>query len=131
MNPIKDAKVVVTGSRDWDDYEAIKVVLDSYHRQHRISQIIHGACRGADLLAERWAKENEIMYLGIPAKWKEEGKRAGPRRNVLMTHLGDVTIGFPHANSTGTYHAMKKSYEQDKPTYMYWQGKVIPYDKAH
>jgi len=36
---------------------------------------------GADRWAEEWARERQVLYLGMPARWTAEGNGAGLRRN--------------------------------------------------
>lgn len=73
-------KILVCGDRDWTDSELIEKVLSEYMPEI----IIHGAARGADLIAEAVAKKLEIDYKGYPAKWTRYGLPAGPRRNSHM-----------------------------------------------
>lgn len=99
-------RVVVTGGREYGDYEHLDNVLTELDRTVGISLIGHGACRdgGADIMAERWAKEHEVPYMGIPARWKRgsRGKGEGPIRNGLMLQLikPDMVIAFPGGNGT-------------------------------
>lgn len=95
-------KVLVCGGRDYDDYSTVKHVLDHVHSRREIKILIHGAARGADLLGERWAKENEIEYRGYPAKWKKQRNAAGPIRNrrMLDEECPNMVVAFP--GGTGT-----------------------------
>jgi len=79
--------ILVCGSRDWSDGEIIKETLSS-HMNPSKNILIHGDCRGADKLAQKASKEaNFTTDIAVPAKWNEEGKAAGPKRNARMLHL--------------------------------------------
>lgn len=77
-------RVLVCGGRDYHDKVKVFDCLDRVHIKHGITSIITGSCSGADSLAEEWSKENEIKYTGYPARWKAEGRSAGPKRNKRM-----------------------------------------------
>ena len=46
-------RILVTGDRDWENYETIKETLDQYE----ISLIINGGAKGADTFAREVAEE--------------------------------------------------------------------------
>jgi hypothetical protein len=85
--------------------------LDYLHRQRGIGLIVHGAARGADLLAEAWAKANEIPYFGIPAEWKKYGKAAGMKRNRAMLQFAKPTcvVAFPGGRGTANMCALARA----------------------
>ncbi len=97
-------KVLVCGGRHYHNVPILNSVLDGLHLEHTIDHLIHGACHlgGADILAERWAKRREIMYTGVPAKWKGEGQGAGFDRNSYMIDLWepDFVVAFPGGQGT-------------------------------
>lgn len=81
----KPHKVLVCGSRDYTDQDRIYEVLDAYHA--RIGPwllIISGGARGADEIAEDWARSRKVDHLTLYAKWDTDGKGAGPIRNRRM-----------------------------------------------
>ena len=77
-------KILVCGGRDFYDEDAVFGALDQIHQDYGITTLVHGAARGADYLAERWAKYRQVNYKGYPAKWNEHGRGAGPVRNREM-----------------------------------------------
>jgi hypothetical protein len=87
-------RVLVCGSRDLTDERLMFDVLDSL--SPRPVLIIHGAYRGADTLAGKWARKNGIASAAYPADWNR-GKNAGPERNARMIREGrpDLVIAFP------------------------------------
>lgn len=85
-------RVLVCGSRDWNDFETI-------HRElERLSPevVITGGCRGADAIAHTWAKRRGIDAPEFRANWKAYGRAAGPIRNVQMLEEGkpDLVLAF-------------------------------------
>ena len=68
----------------------------------------HGACAvgdgGADILAENWAKKNEIPYFGFPARFATgtRGSAEGPLRNQRMLDIvkPDLVVAFPGGRGT-------------------------------
>jgi hypothetical protein len=72
--------VIVCGDRNWTDRAYLFSALNAIDP----SIVIHGACRGADLMACDWAAAHERECHAFPAQWKHLGKAAGPRRNAEM-----------------------------------------------
>ena len=95
-------RIIVCGGRDYRDANSLQAFLDEIHTQTPVECVIHGASRGADLLAENWARAREIEYVGVPAKWGDFGRKAGPMRNsyMLRFHKPDLVVAFPGGNGT-------------------------------
>jgi hypothetical protein len=72
--------ILVCGSRSYSDYGTLSSILDLYD----IDEIIHGGCRGADTLADRYARDKGVAVTIFPAHWQLYGKGAGLRRNGDM-----------------------------------------------
>lgn len=96
--------VLVCGGRDYSDYERVCQVLEdvSGWSINGIEKIIEGGARGADALARRWATENNIPFVEVPAEWNTHGKIAGPLRNqrMLDEHKPDQAVAFPGGRGT-------------------------------
>lgn len=93
-------KVLVTGSRDWTDVDAIV----SAFSQLQPTLVIHGGNpNGADAIADGVARAQGIARCIFPANWAR-GNSAGPIRNRLMfdTTQPDIVLGFPLPQSRGT-----------------------------
>lgn len=97
------SRILITGSRTWDDVDAIVSALIPHATTDAI--LISGGCpSGADAIAERvwrsWGLQVEIH----PANWRL-GRNAGKIRNQEMVDLGaDVCLAFRRAYSGGTTH---------------------------
>lgn len=117
-------KVIITGGRDFSDYNTFKQVLDYLFKDTSV-WIIAGACNsgtltytrpdgtniyGTDGLAEKYASERGYEFTPYPADWKRHGKAAGPIRNSQMAKSGaQICIGFWDGKSKGTLNMMKKA----------------------
>lgn len=93
-------RILVCGGRDYVQKWKIFEVLDLYIGQ--VKFIIHGAARGADLLAREWALINGVDELSFKADWDRFGLAAGPIRNKRMLDEGhpDLVIAFPGGKGT-------------------------------
>ena len=112
-------RILVTGSRDWEDRLAVYRVLNQTCEEFGLNYkpdeygntmpdpskvtIVHGACpTGADLWADEWCIGNFFEAERHPAEWDKFGKRAGFRRNAEMVSLGaDVCLAFIKNSSKG------------------------------
>jgi len=104
-------KVLVCGGRDYSNIEKVKDILDMIHDicQNNFLEssemiIIHGGAKGADSLAGKWAKQNNIQSEVYIADWGTYGKRAGPIRNELMLKTGKPNIVVAFLGGSGTKH---------------------------
>lgn len=79
-------RVLVTGSRDWDDVATLHAALDAlWARYGRRLIIVHGHCKsGADAIADAWALAHGIKPERWEADWSAGGLGAGPVRNAAM-----------------------------------------------
>lgn len=96
-------RILVTGSRDWDD---ISTIFDSL--RYLMSKwgtdivVVHGGARGADTIAGQWAQVQFVQEEIHLADWDKHGKRAGFIRNAEMVALGaDVCLAFIKNESKG------------------------------
>jgi hypothetical protein len=103
-------RILVTGSRDWDDADKISEVLwQAVMLKPPPYTLVTGACpTGADFIAESLAvlTNNRHPHTWVierhPAQWGVHGKRAGFVRNAEMVELGaDVCVAFIKNNSRG------------------------------
>jgi len=95
-------KVIIAGSRDFNDYEKLVKKCDFYLSNVRDIEIVSGTARGADKLGERYAKERCYPIKEFPANWDEYGKSAGSIRNREMADYADALIAFWDGKSRGT-----------------------------
>lgn len=96
-------RILVTGSRDWDDQQAIfEALSDIDEASSGPITLVHGGARGADTVAEEFAHAAGWSIERHLADWKNLGKRAGFVRNAEMAELGaDLCLAFIKNNSRG------------------------------
>ena len=115
-NPTSTAKLmfklIVAGSRDFNDYELLKSKLDKVKAVYRVFEIVSGKARGADSLGERYALENSLPIAEFPADWDTHGKSAGYRRNAEMADYADGCVVFWDGESKGTKHMIDLAKEK-------------------
>ncbi len=135
-NAIQDTYVLVTGSRDWRDNQIIEVILrglfDVIDGQDGVMNLVHGAAKGADSLADEEAikinfsnkalRMDDIVIHREEAWWKTQGKAAGVIRNqrMLDTYPIDVAFAFHEdlENSKGTRDMTMRLAKAEVPTYL-------------
>ena len=122
--------LVVSGGREYTNYPEFSQKMDSIISDLNVPtekiNIIAGGAKGADALAEQYAKERGLGLQVFPANWdsaenqlqaKQTGRNpAGLKRNIEMANAGDILVSFP--GGTGTEHmASVMAGSQGKPVY--------------
>lgn len=121
-------RVLVTGSRKWDDILTLHHALNTEWRKHGDFILVHGAALGADQMAHHWAKWSVVIenfnitieahpaksVCRVPGCWDHSfealGEKAGPVRNQVMVDRGaDICLAFPTQDSIGTFDCMKRA----------------------
>lgn len=109
-------RLILTGSRTFDDAKTIREALDAVARglieAHDPQLIVvHGFCpSGADAIGDMWVRSWTSPALHVtaerhPALWQRFGKRAGMVRNEQMVAKGaDLALAFIRDNSPGATH---------------------------
>lgn len=105
--------VLICGDREWCYRSVIEHTLSSLLLAKGITQVIHGACRGADRIGAAVARQLGIAVRDFPAEWGKFSKSAGPRRNKQMLEEGkpNLVIAFHDAlhTSKGTADMVERS----------------------
>lgn len=116
------AIVLITGSREMDNYAYLKNILDRYN----IAGIVHGDAKGADTCAQRYAEESEIITARHPISsqaWDKLGKKAGPLRNQAMLDQHptiSLVLAFPVRGSRGTADMVRRSLQACITTHVFF-----------
>ena len=101
-------RVIIAGSRGFDNYELLKKECDSLLKNFINIEIASGGAFGADKLGERYAKEKGFPLKIFPADWDNLGKKAGYLRNGEMAKYAKsnngLLIAFWDSVSKGTFH---------------------------
>lgn len=111
-------KVAVVGSRSFTDYSLLVRTLSSFHSSKGISLIVSGGAAGADSMAERFAKENNIQTSIHKPDWKKYGRAAGFIRNKDIIAECDVCFAFWDGSSRGTANDIELCNKMNKPCYI-------------
>lgn len=112
--------VLVCGSRDWGDREAIRrhlVMLppDTTVMHGAASRRVRGVERSADALAGDVALSLGLTVEEWPADWSR-GRSAGFARNVAMVESGpDRALAFQRNGSRGTQHTIDEAKRRGIP----------------
>jgi hypothetical protein len=99
----------VAGGRDFSNYLLLSKELNQLKHKYNIKRIISGGAKGADSLAERYAKENQIEITILKPDWNQFGIKAGKLRNKDIVDLSDLVITFWDGRSPGTNDTIKRS----------------------
>lgn len=103
-------KVIIAGSRDFNDYSFLKEKLDILLSEIKDDiEIVSGKARGADQLGEKYAKERNYSIAEFPADWNRFGNSAGYIRNEEMAKYANACVAFWMNNSRGTKHMIDLS----------------------
>ena len=106
-------KVIVAGSRNFNNYELMRKRLD-YYFSNITPVIICGEARGADTLGRKYAEEHNYLIESYPADWSK-GKNAGYIRNEQMADVASAAICFWDGKSKGTEHMINTMKKLNKP----------------
>ncbi len=107
-------KIIVAGSRDFDNYDLLKQKLDFYCQRYSSDdiEIVSGAARGADRLGEKYAQDSQLSLKKFLADWDKHGKSAGYRRNEQMAEYANAAVVFWDGKSKGSQHMINLAKEQ-------------------
>lgn len=100
-------RVVVTGGRDYQDYDYVRELMLALSEKGGPLEIAHGGAGGADSLAEEVAHVFGWPVKCYPANWRQFGPAAGPIRNrqMLVDFSPELVVAFP--GGRGTEHCVK------------------------
>lgn len=104
-------KLAIVGSRSFNDYEMLKKHVDPTN----IVAIVSGGARGADTLAEQFAREHNLQMIVFKPDYVTHGRAAAFIRNSAIIEASDAVIAFWDGSSTGTLDSIKKARKMGKP----------------
>lgn len=123
-------KILVCGSRSYDDFEFLYTVLEGCVNRLAVKDlvtsddvtILYGDAPGADNYTKIWSRGKELnwKYKGgmfthkqFYARWDRYGRNAGPRRNAEMINENpDLVLAFidkPLEQSKGTHDTVQRA----------------------
>ena len=95
-------KVIIAGSRNFNNYDLLENTLIPFVMENNIKEIVSGGARGADKLGILWGNQMHIPVKIFYPNWEEYGKSAGIIRNHQMGDYADYLIAFWDGKSHGT-----------------------------
>ena len=98
-------RIIIAGSRNCPEDSAIlkdKINKMLLHIDCYDAEIVSGTCKGADILGENYAKDNNLPIKQFPADWDKHGKKAGYIRNKEMAEYATHLIALWDGESKGT-----------------------------
>lgn len=110
-------RLIIAGSRDFNDYELLKKEVDEYlfeevicthypdlTEETAVVEIVSGGARGADKLGEKYADGRGLPFKRFIPDWEKHKKSAGYIRNEEMAKYSNYCIIFNLARSKGSVH---------------------------
>lgn len=93
-------RVIIAGGRDFVSRIEHGIWLEKKLIELEATEVVSGACTGADMFGEDVAKRCFIPITRFPAEWALFGKSAGPIRNEEMAEYSNACILFPGGRGT-------------------------------
>lgn len=122
-----DRKIIVAGSRTFNDYNLLKFTLDmlirKYPKEDKLA-FISGTAKGADFIGEQYAKSIGTEVLRFPADWDRYGKSAGYIRNAEMGKVANTLVAFWDYKSAGTRNMIEIMKKKNADVYIINTSKV-------
>lgn len=124
-----DYRILVTGSRSWDAEGTLRMALNRADAERPTGTdllLVHGACpKGADAMADTWARDYGFRTEPHRADWDGYGKQAGFVRNAEMVSLGaSLCLVFLQrgAANRGTTHCAGLAKKAGIPVHEIWSS---------
>ena len=110
-------RVIVAGSRGYDDYENFSAILDQYLTEIEEPYILisGAASTGADALVIKYASEKGKLCWKFAADWDTYGKSAGYIRNNNMLERATHVVAFWDSKSRGTKNMIDIAHKAEIP----------------
>jgi len=108
-------KIAIIGSRKLDGcekqcYEKIRASVPA-----NCTEIVSGGAGGIDTLAERYARENALLFKRFEPEYNKYGKNAPLIRNTQIIEYANFVLAFWDGKSRGTAQAIKICCETNRP----------------
>lgn len=111
-------KLAIVGSRTFTDWPRFCLLLQEFVDQHGLpDEVISGGAKGADTMAEKWARLKKIKPTVLRPSWRIKGvynPRAGLDRNTDIVASCTHMIAFPSSKGSGTQDSIRKARKAGK-----------------
>ena len=108
-------KLAVVGCREFVDFEKLSKILDAEHAKTPISVVVSGGAKGADSMAEEWAKSRGLETLIFLPEWKKYGRAAAIARNRQIIDSSEKCIAFWNDACRGTRSSIELAKKKGIP----------------
>lgn len=117
--------LAIVGYREYTDYKEFEVKVDQCLQEWSgtpVAEIVSGGCRGADTMAERYAREHKISMCVLRPDWSKypRGYQAYTMRDQDIARQCSHMIAFPSTQGKGTQHTIAFAEKLGKPTRVFW-----------
>lgn len=107
-------KVAVVGSRNIkDELSVYNMISEAIPRN--CSEIVSGGADGVDMLAEKYARENNLHLTVFKPEYDKYGRSAAIIRNSKIVEYSDIVFVFWDMHSKGSASTLAKCIETQKP----------------
>lgn len=114
--------VLFFGSRDCTEQSHGVMIEDDIRSLGVGSVVLHGGQRGADMLADYYARQAaydlELHVARVDALWDAYGKKAGPLRNNVMARMLRPAFAFGYPTGGPGSASMVSILEREKIPYV-------------
>jgi hypothetical protein len=100
---------LVSGSLSFDDYDLLCATLDRLLTGKQNVVIVSGGAKGAELLAERYAREHDLGIKQILADWATYGRGAKVIRNAQLIDAADCAVFFWDGKNKNVGEAIERA----------------------
>ncbi|MGG5599594.1 DUF2493 domain-containing protein [Myroides sp. C8-3] len=109
-------KVAIIGSRKFTDFQLLNTTVTTYCKANNIVPItiVSGGAKGADTLAEQFAKEHDLEMKIFHPEWERLGRQACSARNTQIVAYADFIFAFWDGTSPGTKDSITKAEQMGK-----------------
>jgi len=121
-------KLAIVGSRTFNDYDLFEywigyfggdiIVGSRTFNDCDLEELVSGGAKGADSLAEEYAKLWGCPIRIFRPDWDKFGKQAGFIRNQQIVDNCDMVLAFWDGKSRGTKDTIDKARKAKKPTFI-------------
>lgn len=111
--------LAIIGSRQFEDYEFLKHSICTLGEFKEIDTIVSGGAKGADLLAEVFAKEYGLILTVFKPDYQRYQRKATFIRNRQIVDNADVVVAFWDNQSKGTKYTLDYAKKQGKLVYVF------------
>ena len=116
--PFKSYRVLISGDRNWTGSELEEKIWSIFVSFPSNTEIVHGACKGVDMTADKIGREFGFPIKVFHADWNKYGKSAGTIRDSQMLDYGiDVVYAFHQhiETSRGTKNTIIQANKRNIP----------------